>query len=906
MRHEAESLHGLLARLAELNIKIGLDGEQLRVDAPTGVLDEDVKQALRHHKNNLVIDLKKARGGQAPSQWPQVQVDPDSRYEPFPLTDIQWAYWLGRNNGIELGNVATHFYFEVDSQELDIDRFQQAFRLLIARHDMLRGIVDNDGQQRILSVVPEYHITVEDLSTASAELQDTHLSRIRTQMSHQVRETDQWPLFDVRAARLGQKTRLFFSWDFLNLDAWSLFLMFREWRVLYDNIDQSLPTISISYRDYVLTERLLKKSDGYGLAHDYWWARIDHMPGAPILPVKAKIASDRQHRFVRRRGRITRALWQSLRRRGQARGLTPSGILLAAFAEVLTLWSKRPHFCLNLTLFNRLPLHKDVECLIGDFTSILLLEVNNQQVEAFYERAARIQKQFMKDLQHREISGVEVLREWSKRQGNALQAVMPVVFTSALALGSGEESDAGVLESFGPMVYGISQTPQVYLDVQVMEDSQGVFFNWDAVEEVFEPGVLDAMFTSYCQLLEQLTDSKLLWEQRHVLTLPAGQARQRQAVNATAVDLSDELLHGLFIQQALQQPKSVAIVSAEHQITYGELLAMSHSLSQQLLDRGVSPNTLVAVVMEKGWEQIVAVLGILIAGAAYLPIDPALPTTRRQQYFEQSQARLAITQQALQPVLEWPGHIDCLVVSRDLSLNWLEQAPRPRQTITDLAYVIFTSGSTGVPKGVMINHRGAVNTILHVNRLFEINAQDKVLAVSSLSFDLSVYDIFGLLATGGTIVMPEPQRVHHPEHWQALINKYGITVWNSAPPLMGMLTDHLEGEKYENIRSLRLALLSGDWVPVSLPDRVKQHCPNTRVISLGGATEASIWSIYYPIGEVAPHWQSIPYGKPLPNQRVYVLNSALQHCPQGVIGHIYIGGVGLAQGYWNDRERTAK
>jgi acyl-coenzyme A synthetase/AMP-(fatty) acid ligase len=186
-----------------------------------------------------------------------------------------------------------------------------------------------------------------------------------------------------------------------------------------------------------------------------------------------------------------------------------------------------------------------------------------------------------------------------------------------------------------------------------------------------------------------------------------------------------------------------------------------------------------------------------------------------------------------------------------------------------------------------------------MNRLFDVTEADKVLAVSDLGFDLSVYDIFGLLAAGGTVVLPEPTSARDPDHWRALLDRHHVTIWNSVPQLMNMLVDTATASA-EGPPPLRLVLLSGDWIPVRLPDRIRTRWPAAAVVSLGGATEGSIWSIYYPIGNVDPSWESIPYGKALPNQRMYVLNERLQLCPEGVSGDIYIGGIGVALGYWRN------
>ena len=203
-------------------------------------------------------------------------------------------------------------------------------------------------------------------------------------------------------------------------------------------------------------------------------------------------------------------------------------------------------------------------------------------------------------------------------------------------------------------------------------------------------------------------------------------------------------------------------------------------------------------------------------------------------------------------------------------------APPPiaKDARESLAYIIFTSGSTGTPKGVMITHAAAQNTIRDINQRFAVSEHDRVLALSSFAFDLSVYDLFGVLAAGGTVVLPTDAESRDPAAWGRLVRTEGITIWNSVPALMELLLSHLFASDQNLGSSLRLALLSGDWISVSLPGRMWSLSPKTEIISLGGATEASIWSIAYPIHEVDPAWTSIPYGKPLANQHFYVVNSA--------------------------------
>jgi amino acid adenylation domain-containing protein len=349
----------------------------------------------------------------------------------------------------------------------------------------------------------------------------------------------------------------------------------------------------------------------------------------------------------------------------------------------------------------------------------------------------------------------------------------------------------------------------------------------------------------------------------------------------------------------------MAVIAASGTLTYQQLYRQSMHLGYLLRQAGAHPGQLIAIVIEKGWEQIVAVLGILFSGAAYLPIDPSLPDERLCYLLEHGQVQIVLTQSGVLDRIVWPQHLQLFCIDA-LDMQQEDLSPLPVfQQPEDLAYVIYTSGSTGLPKGVMINHRGAVNTILDINQRFTISEADRVLALSALNFDLSVYDIFGLLAAGGTIVIPAEGAMRNPAVWLELLIQERVTLWNSVPALFQMLIEFTEADADLLQRAcLRLVLLSGDWIPVSLPDRGRELLPTIDIISLGGATEASIWSILYPITVVDSAWKSIPYGRPMLNQRFAVLNEGLEPCPVWVPGTLYISGIGLAQGYWRDDVKT--
>ncbi|HWM02646.1 MAG TPA: AMP-binding protein, partial [Actinophytocola sp.] len=220
--------------------------------------------------------------------------------------------------------------------------------------------------------------------------------------------------------------------------------------------------------------------------------------------------------------------------------------------------------------------------------------------------------------------------------------------------------------------------------------------------------------------------------------------------------------------------------------------------------------------------------------------------------------------------------------------------------------VIHTSGSTGVPKPIALRHRGVMNNLADLNSRFEIGQGDSVLALSSTSFDMSVYEFLGITIAGGTLVMPDLDRSRDPAHWAELLMAEQMSIWNSAPALLGLLLDYLDQAGIRSLPALRLAMLSGDWVPVTMPGQLRAVAPGMRIAVLGGAAEASIYTTLHEVGTVDPARPSLPYGRPMANQRTYILDAAGQPVPPGVPGELYLAGIGLARGYLDQPERTAE
>ncbi|MDG4782317.1 amino acid adenylation domain-containing protein [Micromonospora sp. WMMD961] len=880
----------LITDLDAAGVTLWLERDELRFRAPKGVFTEDRRAAVRAHRAAIVERLRQAE---------DVRLSPDSagRHEPFPLTDLQAAYLVGRGPHYEYGGVACHAYVEYEYPDLDPRRVQSTWDRMVARHDMLRAVVHPDGYQVVLADPPEHPIPVTDLRGQDAAL-DGHLRAVRDRMSHRVARTDRWPLFALHLTRADRGAVLHLSLDLLIVDYASVQLLMSEFDRCYADPTSEPATPEISFRDYVIGRRRVTETARYARDRDYWLGRLDDLPPAPDLPVTGTGEVTGPVRFRRLEHVLDAPTWAGLRDRAARRQVTASAALLTAYAEVIGRWSRSPRFTLTVPTFQRLPLHPDVDRLVGDFTVVEPLAVDLAEPEPFQARTAGLSARLLEDLSHGLFTGGEVLGELARRTG--ARPLLPVVFTSTLDAPA-DDPDGPDLGTVG---YAISQTPQVWIDCQVMPRAGGLALSWDVREDVLPDGLADDAFAAWTDLVGRLAAGDRDWDVPGPVQLPAAQLERRRRANDTAGPLPDGLLHEEVVAQARRTPERIAVVAGDVRLTYGELLRRAGAVADHLRAGGLRPAEPVAVFMDKGWEQVVAVLGVLCAGGAYLPVDTAQPPARRDAILTDAGVRTVLTQSWL------AGGVRRLVGVTHLTVDSLAPAdaldvPASGAAPDDLAYVIYTSGSTGSPKGVMISHRAARNTVDDVNRRFAVGPDDAVLGLAGLGFDLSVYDIFGLLAVGGRLVLPDADRRGDPSHWADLVGRHAVTVWNSVPGQLQMLHDYLRAVPSVRPDALRLAMLSGDWIPVTLPDAIRALLPALRVVSLGGATEGAIWSIWHPIDRVDPHRPSIPYGTPLTNQSFHVLDDRMRDRPDWTAGELYIGGAGVALGYHRDPERSA-
>ncbi|ABM14630.1 amino acid adenylation domain [Mycolicibacterium vanbaalenii PYR-1] len=803
----------------------------------------------------------------------------------FPLAPIQHAMWIGRNEDQQLGGVAAHLYVEFDGAGVDPDRLRDAAAKLAARHPMLRVEILPDGTQRIGD--RGLPVTVYDLRDLDLLAAAERLEGIRDEKSHQMMHGE---VLQISLSLLADgRTRLHVDMDMQAADAVSYRNFMADLADFYSGV--TLPELGYTYREYraALTSTTVESDEDRR-----WWAeRVPGLPEGPALPLVPRSEQADPKRARRRWHIFDVATRDALFAAAHRRGITPAMAVAASYAGTLARWSTNRRFLLNLPMFGREQFHPDVDKLVGDFTSSLMLDVDLSGADTPMARCRVLQETLHTTAQHSSYSGLSVLRDLTRHHGTPTLA--PVVYTSALGLG---DLFAGkVTEHFGRPVWTISQGPQVLLDAQATPVAEGLMINWDTREDAFRPGVADAMFAYHLAELERLATDESAWDAADPSAVTAQQQAARDVVNAVTRTPSGDVLHAGFFRNAEAYPDAPAVWCRDGDLTYGELREQVLAVAAALHVAGVRRADTVAVMGPKNFEQIVALLAISAIGAAYVPVGVDHPAERAARMLANGAVRMALVCGDRPPTT-----LPALTVAEALRVGRREtEFTLPAVDPADLAYILFTSGSTGEPKGVEMSHDAAMNTVEFINAHFDIGPADRCLALSTLECDLSVLDVFGMLGAGGSIVVVDEEHRRDPDVWARLVERHGVTVLHFMPGWLEMLAE-VDGD----LSSLRVVPTGGDWVRPEMVRALRKRAPHMRFAGLGGATETATHNTICEVEDIPAEWTSVPLGVPLPNNTCRVVGPDGRDCPDWVPGELWVGGRGVARGYCARPDLTAE
>ncbi|CCO50235.1 Amino acid adenylation [Vibrio nigripulchritudo SOn1] len=831
---------------------------------------------------------------------PKLEYLPNEKQaEAFDLNESQQALWIGRGSDFDFGGVGCQGYFEWEVESLSYPEFSKAIELLIARHPMLRMTIDKCGQQVIQpfeNINPNDAIAFKDLTVLPVEARKDEISKLREQFANEEIGTESWPLFNFLVSKISNSTyRVHFNIDMLIADAWSIFqVIIPDLIDYYQDDESSLPDINTTFRDYVAYRKEVMKSDRYERDKTYWLDKIQHLPPAPKLPTNELKQGMQELHFERHHGYLNRDKWAALQSIAQNSNISPTGVVALALCEVIRQWNEEQHFTLNFPVSDRMPVAQDIDNIVGDFTNTLLVPYQTDFDDSLLQRGKKLQSSIWDALDHRLFSGVEVLRELARIQRAGSTPLMPIVLTSLL--GHPGRHDASKL---GPEVYGVSQTPQVTLDVQLRESEGVLYFKWDYLKGVIKQDVIEDMFDAFCSLLEKMSSCEDVWHQSSLDMRSLEQRNVRDLVNATDAPLETVHLKELLDKQVTSRGEYVALISPDRIYTWGEIGKAVQNFGSRMLATAEPRGKMVGIILPKGIAQYIAVYSAIYAGLGYVPIDPNLPLERIKHILAASN----ISDVVVDKVLNLKDDVRCLKLDIEDPALWSKPTKKIQETL-DLSgycpYIIFTSGSTGDPKGVEIPEHAVINHIFDVVDRFELGNTTRHLATAALHFDMSVFDIFGPLVHGGSVVVPDAAAGPDPDQWLKLQRKYEVNFWACVPAIMDLMTSvNSIAELGSAIDSLKSIVMAGDWIPLSLLPKARSLYPNAKLYSCGGPTETTNWSIIHEIsrheGEIV---NSVLYGVPMRNSKYHIISKGKQHCPDWVPGEMWVeSNVSLANGY---------
>ncbi|POX37946.1 non-ribosomal peptide synthetase [Streptomyces sp. Ru73] len=690
-------------------------------------------------------------------------------------------------------------------------------------------------------------------------------------------------------------------------DGWSMRLLATELERGYaaraGAITAPLPELSLQYADFAAWQRRRISGDRLDRLTSFW--RTELAGATPVdLPTDRPRPPVFGYAGASRYLDLPPELIDRLREFGKAEGATLYMTMLAGFAATLRRWTGQDDIVVGTSVSGRD--HPAFSELIGFFVNTLPLRIRTGGDPGFAELVRATRRTTLQAYAHQELPFDLIVDTVGLPRDPSRPPLTSVMFL----LDETPDTAPGLTGLTTEPIDFASRATKYDLMISVHDTGTAVRALVEYPTDLFDAATVDRLLGHFLTTLQ----GAVARPAAPLSELPLLTGAERRAAlhdwNATRAPFpQDACLHHLFEQHADRRPDAPAVLCGGlggWAVTYREIEERANRLAHRLIEAGAGPGRTVALCLRRGPGLVTAILAVLKAGGAYVPLDPDYPAERLALLLRDAAPPIVVTDAELTGRLPAGPHTTTVLLDADRAALAEYPATRPAAPVTsrDLAYVIFTSGSTGTPKGIALEHRGVVNNLLDLNRSYGIGPGDAVLALSSPSFDMSVYETLGMLAAGGTLVLPDPAAAKDPAHWADLLVRHGVTVWNSAPALLGLLVDQLEHAQGPALPKLRTAFLGGDWIPVAQPDRIRAFAPELTFVALGGATEASIHSVEYRVGRVDPGWTKLPYGRPMANQLAFVLDPHDRIVPAGVPGELHLGGVGLARGYLNRPELT--
>jgi len=861
-----------------------------------------MQQFLSPRKRDLVSKLLRKQGIQV-REKDEIKALPDGS---APLSFAQRRLWFHEqlHPGTALYNISVVAEL---CGKLNKDILEIAFNSVIKRHCILRStfkVIDGEPKQ-VVTPPCDQQLPLIDLGSCDEVKAESEAQRIVDHEVHQAVDLEFGPVFYGKLIKLADRRWwLLVVNHHIVFDGVSKSLFLNELAKAYSLElagGKALPSLPIQYRDFAAWQCSNKGEERLreSLA---WW--LEHHKGAPTY---LSLPTDRPRPTVQTfRGNAVPIFLSAndvdaIKERAHALNVTEFSLLVTALKLVLFGLTGQHDMVICSGVSARQP--RVLESLLGCFINIVLIRTQIDTSASVSEYIKQVGTVCADSLAHQDLPFERLVAALSPERDlsyNALAQTMIVYHNESIPL-----SNIGQCTVRQIMTKRLFSQYDLLLRLTPEDNVMKGHLEYNT--DLFDHQTVKRYAEQFQHVLKIISTPKDL-RISDVTTLPLSQVHDIIALNPHTSPFPQDPIHLIIERMVERQPEAIAVKTLSAEVSFTNINSMANQLANILRLRGVERGDIVAVSLDRSIEMVVALLAIVKTGGAYLPIDPNYPLDRIRYLMSDSKSKTVVTHTVHQEKFFLEKTRVNFVFVDEIALDPTVSVANLKlpSASTDLLCLIYTSGSTGAPKGVLLDHRGRVNNFNDFNSRFQVGPSDKLLAVASLSFDMCAYDVFGTLMCGATIVLACNGTAPNPDEWVQLIQKFKPTVWHSPPALLSRLLEAFSRRDISPAHSIRLLLLGGDWIPLSMPSEIRKFTTkSTMVVSMGGATEVSMDSTIYIVKEVKPYWKSIPYGIAMANQSAFVLNERMQIVPIGAAGELFLGGVGVGWGYFRRPALTA-
>ncbi|PNK21304.1 amino acid adenylation domain-containing protein [Cylindrospermopsis raciborskii] len=882
--------HSLLATKLVSRIR-----EEFNVALPLRSIFEYSTIARLGDEIDCLIDVNTTKTG------PE-DIIPVSNRENLPLSFSQSRLWfldlLGKENAAY--NISVAFRLEGD---LNVDALQESWQNIIQRHEVLRTTFDNvqGSPIQIVHDWSELKLTIRNLSCLDFQTQQETLRKSIQEVVITPFNLNQLPLLRIHLYQLSADVSvLLLVIHHIIADGWSLGVMVKELSLFYTAICQrnipSIPPLSIQYGDFANWQREVFQKTQLPIQLAYWKQKLTGANQILELPTDYPRSPIPSYQGSAVNFAINPQTTQEFKKLCESQGATLFMGLLAVFSILLMRYSGQEDLLIGTPIANRN--RKQTEDLIGFFVNTLVIRNNLSGNPNFINLLSITKEETLQAYAHQDVPFEKIVEEINPQRNLSQHPLFQVMFVWQNAPMNKLE-----LPNLQLSPWRLEQRLAKFdLTLLMTETEQGIDGTWEYRTDLFAPETINRMIGHFETLLKGI----IAEPQKPITHLPILTSHEKNQLlfqwNQTQFEYplyqQNKCLHQLFELQVEKTPNNVAVVFKNQSLTYFQLNQRANQLAHYLQSRGVRPDVLVGICMERSLEMVIGLLGILKAGGAYVPMDSNYPRERLDFMLVDAGISLLLTQENQVTTLDIlpPHQIICLDKEWQVIAQEDTHNPSTNLVVENLAYLIYTSGSTGQPKGVMISHSAICNHMLWMQKTFSFGEREKVLQKTPFSFDASVWEFYAPLLTGGQLIIAEKDGHKDVSYLLKLICEQQVTVLQMVPSLLQMF---LEYGEIENCHSLTHIFCGGEALPVAMVENLLSKL-NVNFHNLYGPTEACIDATFLSFTKENNHYikqNMLPIGRPIANTQTYVLDAHLQPVPIGVPGELYIGGMGLARGY---------